>query len=206
MIKKRILFIIIFFLIISSCINMNEPKQQAEYINCLNSFDTSLVRFMPKKIPNNMISMGYASLDFLGDPNDYAGIYLTTKIHSIESYIEMRDKFINQALFVKNSLDSCLIIIPTYGELQESYIDTQNCTSVLPVPQYGICMANDSTHIWERKTQEKIIILDYGFKDVLNRKNTNRGKDLPIDYAKGYSTGISVNDTDLTIQYWLIVW
>jgi len=185
---------------------MEDPKQQALYINCRKSFDSSLVRIIPKKIPNNTISMGYASLDYFDDIEDYAGIHLTTKISNLEKYFALKQQFLSSAKFVSNSEDSCILVINTYGRIQEDTLKIRSCKQVLPVPQYAICEANDSTYIWERNLNEEIIIIDFNFCDILKRENSDIRTDLPIEFAKGYSTGITANDKELTIQYWLIVW
>jgi len=204
--KKIFLYLILVFGLFTACINMNDPKQQAEYISCYNSFDTSLVDIIPKKIPNNFVNMGFASLDYLNESDDYAGMHITTKISDLNEYSELKDKFSRQAKSINNSLDSCLIIIWTYGRFENGVQGNFNCDKPIPVPQYGICDANDSTHIWERIKDNEIIVLDYEYRDLLKRPYTKIRKDIPAGFSTGYSKGITLSKKDMTIQKWLIVW
>lgn len=202
----RLIYTFLFILTFSSCINMTDPKRQAEYIEYRNSFDTSLVGHIPTKIPNNMINMGYASLEYLQEPEDYAGMHITIKIGDNESYKKQKEEYQKKALYIKSSLDSNLLVINTYGELESGISRIRETELMLPVPQYAIYSADDSTQIWKRNTNEEIIILDYSFKDLLKRDDSNRRTDLPLKYSRGYSTGITFNNKELTIKYWMIVW
>lgn len=204
--RKRFLHLILIFGLFTSCINMNDPKQQASYINCYNSFDTSLVNLLPKKIPNNFINMGFASLDYFDESDDYAGMHLTTKVKDLNEYNELKNKYSRQAKSTNNSTDSCLIVIWTYGRFENGVQGGFNCDKRIPVPQYGICDANDSTHLWERITDIEIIVLDYEYKDILNRPDRKKRKDLPLELSSGYSKGITLSKNDMTIQKWVIVW
>ena len=187
---------------------MNDPKQQAEYIKCYNSFDTSLVNLMPKKIPNNFLNMGYASLDYLDNDgfSNYAGMHITTKINDLNEYTDLRDRYSNQSKSIKNSTDSCLIVISTYGRFEDGVQGSFHCDKPIPVPQYGICEANDSTHLWERLKDIELIILDFKYKDLLNRTDSEKRKDIPSKLSAGYSKGITLNKNNMTIQKWVIVW
>ena len=204
--RKRFLHLILIFGLFTSCINMNAPKQQAHYINCYNSFDTSLVNLIPKKIPNNFINMGFASLDFLDESDDYAGMHITTRIKNLNDYTDLRNKYSRQAKSINNSLDSCLIVIWTYGRFEEGVQGNFICDQPIPVPQYGICDANDSTHLWGRIKDIEIIVLDYEYTDLLSRPDSKKRKDMPTGLSTGYSKGITLSKKNMTIQKWVIVW
>ncbi len=204
--RKRLLHMVLVLVLFTSCINMNDPQNQARYISCYNSFDTSLVNHLPKKIPNNFINMGYASLDYLDESDDYAGMHITTKIKNSEEYTEIKNNYLNQAKSINNSLDTCLIVIWTYGRFEKGVQGDFNCEKPIPIPQYSICDANDSTHLWERITNNEIIVLDYEYKDLLNRPDSRMRKDMPARLSTGYSKGITLSKNNMTIQKWVIVW
>lgn len=185
---------------------MNDPKKQAKYVNCYNSFDSSLVNLLPNKIPNNYIRYGYASFEYLNELNNYAGMHMTTKISNLEEYTNLKNEFSKKAKSINNSMDSCLIIIETYGKLENSAQGNFNCNKPIPVPQYGVYIENDSTHLWERAKDVEIIILDYKFTDLLKRPDSRIRKDLPKEFSTGYSKGVTFNKSNMTIQKWVVVW
>ncbi len=198
--------IVVILGILSSCINMNDPKIQADYIRCYNSFDSTLVEFFPDRLPNSFIGYGFASLEFLDDRNDYAGIHITTKAAKSQNYIQERNKYKTQARAIHDSMDSSLLVINTYGQLHERTQGNMGCSTHIPVPQYALCEANDSTHLWERVEGLEIMVIDWGFKDILNRSSSKLRKDLPMEFSAGYSKGITFNSNNRTIQRWLIIW
>ncbi|THD67407.1 hypothetical protein E7Z59_07025 [Robertkochia marina] len=185
---------------------MNEPKDQAKYISCYNSFDSSLVNLIPKKIPNSYLSLGYASLDYFNGIDDYAGMYITTRITNVDELNLIRAKYSKEAKSIKHSLDSSLIVINTYGKLENSVQGNYNSEAPIPVPQYAICEPNESTHLWERIKDLEIIIVDYRFTDLLKRPDSKKRKDLPEELSTGFSKGITINKTNMTLQKWVIVW
>ncbi|MFC4636573.1 hypothetical protein ACFO3O_21895 [Dokdonia ponticola] len=204
--RINIIYFIIAVGLFTSCINMNDPEDQAQYISCYNSFDPVLVNLIPKKIPNNYVSFGYASLDYLDKVDDYAGMYITTKISDLKEYSSLKDNYSKQAKAIKNSLDSCLIIISTYGELDIGAQGDFNCDNPIPIPQYGICKENNSNQLWEREGNLEIIILDYQYSDLSKRTDQKKRKDIPSELSTGYSKGITLNKNNMTIQKWIVVW
>lgn len=203
---NKIIYLTFICGILTSCLNMNEPKEQAQYINCYNSFDSSLVNLIPNKIPNSFVSLGYASLDYFNEIDDYAGMHITTKIANEDELKVLRNKYSKKAKSINNSVDSCLIVINTYGKLEKGVQGNYDFINPIPVPQYGICIANDSTHLWERIKDVEIIIVDFQFTDLLKRPESKKRKDLPLGLSTGFSKGITLNKTNMTIQKWLIVW
>jgi len=206
---KKIYLILLLTLGISmfySCINMTDPVRQARYINCYNSFDKSLVDFIPKKIPNNYLNMGYSSLEFIDKKDDYAGIHITLKVSDKTEYLDLKEQYSKKAVTIKNSQDSCLFVVWTYGEFTEDFLKGDNCENPYPVPQYGICVANDSTHLWNREPNKEVIILDYGYNDILDRESSPSRKNTHNKFSKGYSKGLTLDDKSQLINYWLIVW
>jgi hypothetical protein len=190
----------------TGCINMHEPTEQAKYINCYNSFDSFLVDIIPKKIPNDYVRYGYASLKHLSGANKYAGMHLTTRISDLTEYSNLKNKFLEQAKTITSSLDTCLMVVQTYGRLEASVQGNFNCDKLVPVPQFGICVVNDSTHMWQRIKNADIIVLDFKFKDILNRPDSELRTDIPKELSTGYSKGVTLNKNDMTIQKWVIVW
>jgi hypothetical protein len=204
--RKILIGLLMIQVFLISCLNMNDPKSQVNFISCRDSYDSTLVRFIPKKIPNNMISDEFSSLANLSDYGDYTGINLTTKINNHKKYLEIKEQYIKQTQYIRNSQDTCLLVIRTYGELHEDDNNANKCDKLLPVPQYAIYETNDSIKDWRRAKDEQIIILDFGSGDFAKRKKLKQRKDLPVKWSNGYSTGITANDKKQTIMYWLIVW
>jgi len=204
--RMRFLYLILVSGLFAACINMNDPERQAQYISCYNSFDNSLVNLFPKKIPNNYLNMGFSSLDNFDESDDYAGMKITTKIKDLNEYADLRNRYASQAKSINKSIDSCLIVVWTYGRFENGVQGSIHCDNPIPVPQYGICDANDSTHLWERITDIEIIVLDYKYEDILSRTDTEIRKDLPLELSTGYSQGITLSKNNMTIQKWLIVW
>ena len=189
-----------------SCLNMNDPKSQVDFIDCRDSYDSTLVRFIPKKIPNNMISFSISSLGNLSGEEDNTGIDLTIKITNNEKYIEIKKQYLKQAKFIGISQDSCLLVIRTNCEINSEYNNSNKCEQLVPVPQYTIYEIHDSIKDRRIERDKQIIILDFASGDFAKRKTLKQRKDLPVKWNNGYSTGITANDKEQTIMYWLIVW
>lgn len=62
-------------LLISSCVNMNDPTRQAEYIQTFKTYNPSLTTHIPGKIPNNMVGYGFSS----NIKGNYSHFYIKTK-------------------------------------------------------------------------------------------------------------------------------
>jgi hypothetical protein len=204
--RIKILYLIVAVGLFTGCINMNDPSEQAQYVSCYNSFDSDLVNLIPSKIPNNYVSLGYASLDYLNEKDDYAGMHITTKISDLKEYDKLKNQYSKIAKAVKKSSDSCVIVIRTYGKFENGVQGNFNCDNPIPVPQYGICEANDSTYLWEREKDLEIIIIDYEYSDLLKRSDTKIRKDIPTELSTGYSKGVTFNKNNMTIQKWVVVW
>ena len=200
-----IIFLILTLGLLSGCLNMNDPKEQAHYINCYNSFDSTLVNIMPKKIPNNFVSYGYSSAEYFF--YDYAGMHVTTRISDEYEYNELREKYSENAKAIKNSSDECLIIITTSdNELEDGVQGNFNCKQPIPIPQYVIFKPNDEKNNLNRIKNLEIIVLDFQFTDILKSADITERKNLPQELSKGYSKGVTLNKNDMTIQKWVAVW
>jgi len=203
---KTLIYIVLTLILLSSCLNMNDPKDQAQYIQTRKSFDSTLVRFLPRKLPNNQIGYSWSSPEYFSENNEYAGMNVSTRFSSREEYLKVKLQYIRKAMYVKNSSDSCLLVIKTFGLLKKDYYNADKCGKLLPVSQDAVCAYNEIDSKWTRLKKTDIIILDYKLGDFRHRKDKSENVNLPKGYTEGYSTGISANDKDLTIQYWLIIW
>lgn len=193
------------FVLLTGCLNMNSPEDQANYIKCYNSFDSNLIDIIPKKIPNNFVSYGYSSPEYL--IYDYAGMHVTTKISDEEEYNQLRKKYSENAKAIKNSLDNCLVIITTSDkELEEGVQGNFNCEQPVPIPQYAICKPEYGEKKINRIKNSEIIIVDFEFTDILDSADKTERKNLPKELSKGYSKGVTIDKNNMTIQKWVVVW
>lgn len=202
---NRILITMFFIIsLLSSCINMNEPGSQAEYINCRNSYDSILVNHLPKKLPNNSNGFSFSSIDNIIE-DGYAGIDIKVQINNKKKYQKIKEQLLKHAKYIKKSQDSNLVIIPSIDEFAKKNIDSTKLKSFLHIPKNAIYEIDLTTYKYHLIKNLDIIILDYGLNDVLNHKKMER-KDLPKGCLNGFSKGVTTNDSMLTIQYWLLIW
>lgn len=196
----------LFFPFLISCIDNTDPKRHAVYIENRNSFDTTLVRFFPPKLPKNHISVGFSPISLISSSDwDHAGIYLTTQLDSEEKFMSVKEDYMKQSLDMLNSQDSCLLLISAFGKIRDDYFN-DNCEVLYPIPPYSLGEFNYDVSAWTRYEDTDIIILDYKLGVFIDELKVNKRDNIPDKFQHGYSTGISTDNKKLTIQYWLIVW
>ena len=193
-------------LFVISCINLNDPRHQAEYIQCYNSFQKEMVEHIPNKLPNNQISHGWAPPKHIDVIGNYAGIHLVTKIASKSDYLNHKAKLSSNIKFKGLSTDTCFIIVKTYGELLNSDFDKNNCENLYPIPQYAIYKYDNFDLKWSRQENSDVIISDCKSGDYLNRDVLKPKEGMTPEWEKGYSKGFTFNDKEQTINYWIIIW
>ena len=202
---KTSILLLITIGVLSGCLNMNSPEDQASYIKCHNSFDSKLVDIIPKKIPNSFVSYGYSSPEYFF--YDYAGMHITTKISDEDEYHELRKMYSENAKAIKNSSDKCLIIVTTSdNELKEGVQGNFNCKQPIPIPQYAIFKPVDGKNNSNRIKNLEVIVLDFQFKDILKSADLTERQNLPEELSKGYSKGVTINKNNMTIQKWVVIW
>jgi hypothetical protein len=186
---------------------MNRPEDQARYINCYKSFDKELVKHLPEKLPNNVLSHGLSLPDYLDESyHNYAGIHLLEKIYKKSEYQEIKREYIKVASFIGTTSDTCYLIIKTFYESKIKDRNHSDCDEVIPIPQYVLFESENHLEIIGKKQDRDILVLDFSPKDCLNRANPQPKERMPEKWENGYSKGLTFNDKEQTIEYWLIIW
>jgi hypothetical protein len=180
-----------------SCINMNDPEDQAIYIEERDKFDKSLVKLFPDRLPNNRFGFGVIR----PYENVPGGLHLTIKYFLEKEYFETKTKYLEQSIYHTSSTDKCLFLVDDYEEMNQ-----EKCENFYPIPTQAIF---DTDHY--RKTKTKITDGEVYFVEIKQGDFIKDGKshtrvDLPENWTHGYSTGITTNDNDRTIQFWLVAW
>ncbi len=181
----------------NSCLNMNDPKEQAEYIKALKTYHSSLTEHIPSKIPNNQVGYGFSS----SIVNNYSDFYIRTK-EKKENYFTIKERFINGSYPFIPSNDSSIMI---YESMDKLKLEKKKFDYKI-VPQY---LYEDHT---EYNTSK---LMDYNF-DIIILKSKFESLPSSIDYmdmktndgtlANNYFSGVAFYDKDLIITYWLITW
>jgi len=208
---KKLIYIPIIILTFYSCLNMNDPESQAQYIECYKSFDKELVNHFPSKLPNNKIGYGFSNPEFysgLGKYSDipnHSDIYLTTKISSREKYEELKKKYSDQAKYTNKINSKCFAIIRTYETKIDNKYDT-TCKELFPVPEFAVFEYGDNNEDWVRIENGQIIILDCKSGNYTGIDNIRPNTEMPKEFQNGFSKGLTFNDQKQTIEFWLIIW
>jgi len=179
---KKLFFILIVIFSFYSCLNMNDPKSQADYFDLKKSFDNELVKHFPKKLTNNFLKSQY-----IGGRN----LYLKILIKSSDEYKELKRQLIKKSKITRKSTDSCFQIITIKKEQKISDLN-----ELLPVPQE---IMSELTGEKRKMINNEIAFID--FKSGISKKENNSGK-----LKNGYSKGYAFDDIEQTITYWLIIW
>lgn len=195
----------------SSCINMNDPQKQSEYVEVYNLFDKSLVDHIPNKLPNNNISTTWSRPDYYLELGKYSDIpnqshiSVLTKISDNEKYTELKRKYSENAKFINSTNDKCLGIIRTYETDIDNSIDT-TCERIIPVPEFAIFEYGKNNEDWIKIENGDVIILDYKSGNYTGAKNIKPNMEMPKKIQNGYSKGLTFNNQKQTVEYWLIIW
>ena len=188
-------------LTLQSCLNMTEPEFQAQYIESYKSFDKELVNHFPKKIPNNWISVVYGGPKYINKYSSTTEFSLTIQISSKEKFEKLKNQLKKEAKVIKNSMDSCLIIVDS-----KENQNTMSCNRYYPVPQEAIFEYKNKNDGWIRLKNCEVALLDYKPGIFIKSKYLTRKENLPKDWENGYSKGYAFNNKKQTIMYWLITW
>ena len=178
---------------------MTDPKVQAEYITSYKSFDKELVSHFPMKVPNNWTHISYGSPDEIGEWLSTTGLNLEIQITSKKRYECLKNKLKEEAKTIKNSGDSCLLIVNS--EEKQTLI---NCNNYYPIPQETAC--NFENDEWIRIADREIAIIDYKPGVFIKNKNLTPKENFPEKWRNGFSKGYAFNNKKQRIMYWLIIW
>ncbi len=200
---KKLFYI---FIILSqvSCLNMVEPKYQAEYIEIYNSFDKELINHFPKKLPNNYIASGLMSPKRISYDFNYLDIYLKVQISSRKKYEIKKRSLIKKTKITKNSDDRCLLIIKYDWEKIKLNQDISGCDRLFPVPYDAVYNYNRDEGVYKKQKDNEIAFIDYKPRKLMEKLLTK--ENLPEQWKNGYSKGYTFNDNNQTITYWLVIW
>ena len=80
---------------------MNDPRLQADYLNALKTYHSSLIKHLPSKIPNNEIGCGFSTASI----NNYSNIFIRT-IEEQNKYYKIKEQYIRDAKSIFSSNDS----------------------------------------------------------------------------------------------------
>ncbi|NPD48323.1 hypothetical protein [Lentimicrobium sp. S6] len=199
---KKILYISILTLIFGSCLNMNDPEMQGQYIESYKSFNQELVNHFPKKIPNNFVAAAFGSAKYINKRNNYADLSLTIKIASKEEFIELKQLLIGEVKTVKEAMDSCFLIISYSNELNKKY----DCNSITPIPLTALYDYDGKIDDWKIQDNVEIAVIDFQPGVFLTNENLVAKVEYPEKWRNGFSKGYSFDNEEQTIMYWLIIW
>ncbi len=201
---KQLIFLLFIVFLVSSCLNIIDPKNQVRYIECYNSFEQSLVDHIPNKLPNNLINHSWAPPRHITEYEQYAQISLTL-LYPQRKFQEIRESFIKNAKYVGNSNDSCFVIVETIGEIADSQHDSIHCNELVPVSQNAL-YNYDGEEVSERKLNIELVILDYESGIFVDSDELKPRESMPAGLKNGYSKGLAIDNNKQTIKYWLIIW
>lgn len=193
----RLLYIGLLGQILLSCINMNDPRSQSEYIDYRDKFDKSLVKLFPDRLPNNMLRFEFSA----PYENIPGRLNLMTKYFSEKEYNETKTKYLNQSKHRKMSDDKCLFLIDNYEGTNQKI-----CHDFYPIPTNAIVETSSDGKSKNKSTDSEIFFIDLESGDFLQDNDKHSRQDLPANWIHGYSTGVTTNDNNKTIQIWLVVW
>ena len=193
----RLLYTGLLWQLLVSCINMNDPTSQSDYIQYRDKFDNSLVKLFPDRLPNNMLGFGYYA------PYEHVptGLNLMTKYFSEKEYTDAKTRYLNQSKYQKTSTDKCLFLINDYEGMNQ-----EKCEDFYPIPTEAIFERSLDGESKSILTDGKVFIIDFKSGDFLQDNDKHSKYELPENWTHGYSTGVTTNDNDRTIQIWLVVW
>lgn len=193
----RILFIALLGQLLGSCINMNEPQSQSQYIACRDNFDKRLVRLFPDRLPNSMLGFEFSA----PDENTPGRLGLLKKYFLGNEYAEAKAEYFKQAKHKKMSTDQCFVLIDGDGGLHQ-----EKCEDFYPIPTAAIFENSSDRKSKGRLPASEVILVAMEAGIFLEDTNNHSRYNLPENWTHGYSTGVTTNDEDKTIQIWLVVW
>lgn len=222
--KKNIcVFIILFSFLASSCQNTDfNKKVSSDYEKMNSSFDGELVQHFPNEIPKGYIG-GYLKeksvlADFCFGPNELILIARSQK----EEYISLNQQFRKLSKAIYNPEDSNLLLVFSYCDVlkvEENIYRNQETTerkklakrnittsNTLPVPIFEIDAYHNDKNSCGLSDDFKIFVLEAKSGKYLEEKYLQECECMPEKWKHGFSRGITANDKEHIIIYWLAVW
>ncbi len=195
------LYILLIVLTLNSCLNLTEPEHQAQYIESYKSFKSEFVSHFPKKKPNNWISASYGSPKYI---NEYSSsstteFSLEISVTSKEKYEKLKKELIASSNIVKNSLDSCFLLVDSKENQNLAKSDIY-----YPIPQETIYDFDFDKWIIQKDCE--VALIDYKPGIFVESEYLTAKEHLPENWRNGYSKGYSFDNSKQTIMYWLIIW
>lgn len=181
---------------------MNDPKIQGQYIESYKSFNKELVNHFPKVLPNNFAAATFGSPKYISKRNNYAELNLTVKIASKEKFEETKKKLANETKSVKESIDSCFLVV-SYTNKFNNFV---NCNSITPIPLEALYDYDMEIDDWKILNNVEIAVIDSKPGVFLDNNKLIRKETYPNKWENGFSRGYSFNNDEQTIMYWLIIW
>jgi hypothetical protein len=160
-------------------------------------FEKPLVKLFPDRLPNNMLEFRF-SAPYEKMPG---GLSLMTKYFSVKEYAETKTKYLNQSKHKKISTDKCLFLIDEYERMNQ-----EMCQDFYPIPTGAIYETSSDGKSKIKVSDSEVFFVDLESGDFLHDNNKHSRPNLPENWIHGYSTGVTTNDNDKTIQIWLAVW
>lgn len=207
-------FIFFLPLLLTSCFSNVDPKLQAHYIEIKSQFEEPLTKYFPKILPNEYQDLRYSAGLAQYDVSSF--LELKTQLLSKSSYSSVKNKLIARYLSKLSPSDSCLIKVFTGNVDSEDELVQKtkylniNCTKGFPIPDFVINESMSKEDIFYVIEADTISYFgksdDPTFQKLFSKSERLILKYLPYRWSKGYSLGITTNDDNLTINYWLIVW
>lgn len=191
---KYLLFLAL-ILIGISCINMNDPENQASYIQARKSYPDSMVNHIPKKLPNNHI--GY-SCTWFDNKYSNSGIDLKIQYKTKKEFYEFRSKYANSNIL--KSDNPCILRILSPHRVDKTPTFNNSCDRHYPVPEYIYDFRDFENKYFET------IILNFEPGIFKSEENLSEKYEYPLYWLHGYSQGITFYEEQLIISYWLIIW
>jgi hypothetical protein len=172
---------------------MNRPETQEHYATIRELFRSELLKHFPINLPNNQIGFGFSANYGREIPGS---CHLTTKYFSKSKYLEVKKSFASRCKFKLLSNDTCLFVI-------EKDWKNRDCKNQYPVP---IKAVQDLVDDGKQKETVEIFILSTESGNFTKEGSDTLTIVLPNGMKKGYSSGITAYDKELSIKYWLVVW
>ena len=207
-------FIFFLPLLLTSCFSNVDPKLQAHYIEIKSQFEEPLTKYFPTILPNEYQDLRYSAGLAQYDVSSF--LELKTQYLSEWMYNSVKNKLITKYLSKISPSDSCVIKVFSGSVLSEEELIQKtkflniNSSKCFPIPDFVI---NES-----KSRDDKIYVVeadsvnyfgksdDPTFEKLFSKSEKPLIKYLPDKWSKGYSLGITTNDDNLTIIYWLIIW
>lgn len=187
---------------LSSCLNMNNPKLQAEYIGALKTYNSALTKHIPSKMPNNEISCGFSSATV----NNYSYFYVRT-IEKRNKYYSIKENYIKNFKSKLSSDDSSIIVYDSIDKPFDSLRMGDKIFDYKIVPQElykDFTQYNNSSKLINNKFD--IIIIKSKFVSLPSKTNYMKLKTNDGTLPNNFFSGVAFYDKNLVITYWVITW